>query len=281
MTLPDIGFIGAGQIGEPMVEKFLATGRRTAVYARRVEVRDRLAGRGAIIAAHQEELAAAPVVVTCLFSDAHVLQECTPIIEKMSPGSLFISHTTGSPLMIRRLRDIGHKGGVSVVEAPFSGKPEDIRRGELTVLLAGDDDAVDVAAGVVAAYASNIHRTGPLGTALAAKLLNNALFAACSQLTLSALAAGRSLGLDENKLLDVLAVSSGGSTAARYVAASEQDAQTYSARLPRYLRKDLASVRTVTADLGIDIEDLLAAAERGPMDLDDRAQADGLEKSRA
>lgn len=268
MTLPEIGFIGAGQIGEPMVEQLLAAGRTVMVYARREDVRDRLAARGATIAESPDELAAAPVVITCLFTDAQVLEFCTPIIEKMSPGGVFISHTTGSPVAIRKLGEIAAKTGVSVVEAPFSGNADAIRRGQLTVLLAGgDDEALGTAARTVTAYATEPQRTGGLGTALAAKLLNNALFAACSQLTLSALETGSALGIDERTLLDVLAASSGGSTAAQYIANSGKDATTYSAGLPRYLRKDLASVRAVTADLGIDISDILAAAERGPMDL--------------
>lgn len=273
MTLPEIGFIGVGQIGEPMVEQLLAAGRSVMVYARREDVRDRLAARGATIAETPDDLAAAPVVITCLFTDAQVLELCTPIIAKMSPGGVFISHTTGSPVAIRQLGESAVKSGVSVVEAPFSGNPESIRRRQLTVLLAGsDDEAVEVAAQTVTAYATEPQRTGGLGTALAAKLLNNALFAACTQLTLSALEAGSSLGIDERTLLAVLGASSGGTTAASYLAGSGQDAKTYSDRLLRYLRKDLASVRAVTADLGVDIGDLLAATERGPMDLsDDRA----------
>lgn len=268
MTLPEIGFIGAGRIGEPMVEQLLAAGRSVMVYARRADVRDRLAARGATLADTPDELAVAPVVITCLFTDAQVLELCTPIIAKMSPGGVFISHTTGSPVVIRKLGEIAVESGVSVVEAPFSGNPDSIRRGQLTVLLAGGDGtAVEVAAQTVTAYSTEPQRTGGLGTALTAKLLNNALFAACTQLTLSALAAGNSLGIDERTLLDVLGASSGGTAAGRYMAGSGQDVKTYSDRLPQYLRKDLASVRSVAADLGVDISDLLAAAERGPLDL--------------
>ncbi|WP_024795580.1 NAD(P)-dependent oxidoreductase [Tomitella biformata] len=268
MTSTAIGFIGTGLIGEPMVEQLLAAGRPTTVYARRAEVGDRLAHRGAVSASRPADLAAAPIVLACLFSDGQVLEVCPPIIAAMRPGSVFISHTTGSPVTTRRLAELALGSGVSIVEAPFSGNAAAIRRRDLTVLLAGEADGVEIAADVVAAYASTVLRTGGLGTALAAKLLNNALFAACSQLTLTAIEAGRTLGLDENRLLEVLAVSSGGSTAGRYIADSPQDSRAYSARLPRYLSKDLASVRQVAADLGVDIGDLLAAAERGPLDLD-------------
>ncbi|AZG45881.1 NAD(P)-dependent oxidoreductase [Gordonia insulae] len=265
--MDEVGFIGAGHIGEPMVERLLAAGRRVVVYARRQEVRDRLAACGATIVETPVELAELPVVITCLFSDEHVLDLCTPIVRQMKPGSVFISHTTGGPAAIRTLSESGSANGVSVVEAPFSGTPEAVRAGRLTVLLAGDDAAVEAAAEVVQAYADSPQCTGGPGTALAAKLLNNVLFAACTQATLSALDVAESLGIEQKTMLDVLAVSSGGSTAAGYISGSGVGARIYSDRLLRYLRKDVASVRIVAGELGIDIADLVAAAERGPMDV--------------
>lgn len=275
-----VGFIGTGNIGEPMVERLLAGGHPTTIYARKEAVRERLAARGALIVSTPVDLAAADLVAACLFTDEQVLEVCPPIIAEMRPGSVFLSHTTGSPGTVRRLADLAADRGVSVVEAPFSGNPDAIRRGQLTVLLAGDDAAVDVAESAVATYASNIIRTGALGTAQPAKLLNNALFAVSSQMTLSALRAANSLGISQETLLAVLAVSSGGNTAARYIAASGQDATEYSERLPRYLRKDLASVRHVADELGVDISAILTAAQLGPMDLtEDQPLGDQLEVS--
>ncbi|PXW32715.1 UNVERIFIED_CONTAM: 3-hydroxyisobutyrate dehydrogenase-like beta-hydroxyacid dehydrogenase [Williamsia faeni] len=277
---PRIGFVGTGLIGEPMVERLLADGCSTTVYARRPEVRERLGALGAITATTPEQLAAADVVVACLFTDDQVLEVCPPIIEKMRPGSVFLSHTTGSPSTVRRLGALAADVGVSVVEAPFSGNPAAIRRGQLTVMLGGEGTGVDIAAHTVSAYACNIIRTGGLGTALAAKLLNNALFAAFSQITLSALQSAETLGLTEEKLLEVLAACSGGSTAATYITASGQPAVTYSERLPRYLRKDLDTVRTVASELNVEINALLTAAELGPMNLvDDRLSTEQLESS--
>lgn len=273
MTTVHVGFVGTGNIGEPMVQQLVAAGTRTSVFARRREVADRLAAAGAELVAAPQSLAACNVVVSCLFTDAQVLEVCPPIIERMAPGSVFVSHTTGSPHSLTTLSRQARARGVSVVEAPFSGTPDAVRARTLTVLLAGDEQAVETAAATVDAYASTVIRTGALGTALPAKLLNNALFAACTQLTLSALDAARSVGISEETLLEVLSVSSGGSAAARYISASGKDARTYSSTLLRYLVKDLDSARSVAAELGADISPILAAAERGPMDLLARGDA--------
>lgn len=135
MTLPEIGFIGAGKIGEPMVEQLLAAARRVTVYVRCEKVRDGLAALGAKIAETPAERAFAPVVITCLFTDARVLELCTLIIEKMGLGGVFISHATGSPVAIRQLGESAVKSGVSVL------------------LAGGDDEATEAAAQSVKAYA--------------------------------------------------------------------------------------------------------------------------------
>ncbi|GAA3719109.1 NAD(P)-binding domain-containing protein [Gordonia hankookensis] len=268
-----IGFVGAGKIGEPMVERLLAAGRHPAVFARRPEVRDRLTRLGATMVPTAEDLATSDVVIACLFDDAQLTQVAGGIIERMTPGSVFVSHTTGSPRTIQRLNGIGDPRGVAIVDAPFSGTPELIRQGTLTVLLAGADDAMNRSAEIVGAYAATIHRMGPSGTALSAKLLNNALFAACTQVTLSALKAATDLGITEHAFLDLLADASGGSAASRYIAASGDDAEAYSRRISRYLTKDLDAATTAADDLAVDIGELLAAARLGPMDLGEPVSA--------
>ncbi|MDL9938087.1 NAD(P)-dependent oxidoreductase [Gordonia sp. ABSL1-1] len=274
MNQPRIGFVGTGNIGEPMVERLLGAGHPTSVFARRTEVRNRLAARGAVLVDSAAGIAeGADIVISCVFSDEQLMDVAPGIIEVMAPGSVFCSHTTGSPRNVERLAEIAAPREVAIVDAPFSGTPEIIRRGELTVLLGGTDPAADTARKAVSAYASRIHRIGALGTALSAKLVNNALFAAFTQITLSALQAGEELGISETALLAVLDDSSGGSTAARYIANSGQDAATYSARITRYLTKDLSSARAAAADIGADLDDLLAASRLGPMDLDEPAAA--------
>ncbi|MFT4042412.1 MAG: NAD(P)-dependent oxidoreductase [Gordonia sp. (in: high G+C Gram-positive bacteria)] len=263
-----IGFIGAGHIGEPMVQRLLADGVPVTVFARKPQVRQRLSALGAHIADSIEALADNTIVIACLFDDAQLSQLAPSIIEGMSAGSVFASHTTGSPRTIRMLEQIGTPHQVAIVEAPFSGTPARVRTGELTVMLAGEAAAVRRVDRIISAYAAHIHNTGALGTASSTKLLNNVLFAACTQVTLSAIECARQLGIDEKVLLAVLADCSGDSTAARYIAASAEDCTAYAARISRYLSKDLVAARATAIDLDADISTLLAASRLGPMNLD-------------
>lgn len=262
-----LGFVGAGQIGEPMIERLLEAGRQVSVFARRPEVRRRLGAAGATTVDDPNDLAGVDVLIACLFDDEQIREICVPVVRRLRRGALFVSHTTGSPKFVRNLGDSVAERGVGVVDASFSGNAAGIRRGELTVMLGGREEHVTVAKHVVADYADRVLKTGPLGSALSVKLLNNVLFAACTQLTLTAIDAATSLGIDEEKFLAVLATASGGSTAARYLASSGLPAAEFASHLPHYLAKDVAAARAAAADLDLDITTLVTAAGLGPMEL--------------
>lgn len=263
-----IGFVGAGQIGAPMIERLLAAGRKVSVWARNPGTRSTLGAAGAILVDSADELADTDILGSCLFDDGQVLEVLAPILTRMRSGAIVFSHTTGSPAAVAQLSELAAPQGISIVDAAFSGDAEMVRSQRLTVLLGGPESAVDTVERIVRAYASTVLRTGALGTALVTKLLNNILFAAHTQLALSALTCAASAGIEEDAFLDVLAASSGGSAAARYLAAAAVPAEQFARGLPRYLAKDVAAAAAVADELGLDIAALVAATRVGPMDLE-------------
>ncbi|MFD9502991.1 NAD(P)-dependent oxidoreductase [Streptomyces sp. NPDC060035] len=261
-----IGFLGAGHIGEPMVERVLAAGHPVRVYARRPEVSSRLAALGAELVDTAQDLAACDAVVSCLYDDAQMLDVLPGVVAALGPHTVLLSHTTGAPATLDRLDGYAPGARAAIVDAAFSGTAEAVRAGRLTVFLGGEPAHVATAREVVAAYAAPVVATGPRGSALRVKLLNNLLFAAISQVTLRGLAAGRAMGVAEDALLEALSVSSGGSAAGAYIAA-RGGPEGYVAAVAPFLRKDLAACRDTAAQSGVDLALLLGAARDGPMDL--------------
>lgn len=264
-TVGTVGFIGAGRIGEPMVERLLAAGHDVRVYARRPEIRDRLSALGAEFVDRPRDIATADVVVSCLYSDAQVLEVLPDVVRAMAAGTVLVSHTTGTATT-SRLDEFSPTGRAAIVDAPFSGTAESVRSGVLTVFLGGDPRDVAVARRVVGAYASPVIPVGARGSGMTVKLLNNLLFAAISQVTLRGLEAGRALGVEEETLLEALSLGSGGTTAGRYIA-SRGGSESFAAAVAPFLRKDLLACREVAADADADLSALFAVAEGGPMNL--------------
>lgn len=263
-----IGFVGAGQMGEPMVLRLVDAGYRVQVFARRPEVRERLAAAGAVpvdsVAAVTRD---AGVVISCLFSDPQLIEVAggaDGLLASADPGTVVVSHTTGTVSTLTKLT--ADFPGPVLVDAPVSGGAHDIAAGTLTVLLGGPDDAVARAQPVLAAYADPVITTGELGTALNLKLINNVLFAANAQLVAGAVELGKSLGVRDTSLFEALAQCSGGSRAAGYVQ-SAGGVESFAKVVAPFMRKDVAACIEAAADRGVELGQLRTVAETGPLDL--------------
>lgn len=254
-------------MGAPMVGRLLAAGVDTTVYARRAEVREELARAGAMVTAGlSHAVRDADVVVTCLYSDAQLLEVAlgpAGLLATMMPGSILVVHTTGSPATARSLAEAGAPRDVHVVDAPVSGGAVDIAQARLTVMLGGAPADIERVKPVIAAYADPIFEIGALGSAQGVKLLNNALFAANVQLVAEAERVANELGVDTATLARVVQHSSGASYVMGLLTAMDSIASLVEVA-GHFLRKDIDVVTDVARGLGVDLGLLGDVAERGP-----------------
>jgi 3-hydroxyisobutyrate dehydrogenase-like beta-hydroxyacid dehydrogenase len=158
--------------------------------------------------------------------------------------------------------------GVHVVDAPFSGTPDNVRAGSLTVLLGGAGHAVTQVEPAVRSYAGTVIRTGGLGSALVLKLLNNMVFAANVQIGLEVSRLVEKAGIPIEAGLAVLRHSSGGTTALNYMAAYPSSA-AYADEVRPFLAKDVAVVEQVASALGLDLGFLATVVRGGALDVTD------------
>jgi 3-hydroxyisobutyrate dehydrogenase-like beta-hydroxyacid dehydrogenase len=271
-----VGFLGAGQLGEPMVERLLGAGHDVVVYARREKVRRRLEAKGAEIADSVADLArGSDVLISCLFSDAQLRETGIGpdgFIANAKQGAVFVSHTTGTLSTLEALRDSSPSAPV-ILDAPVRGTIENIDAGTLTVLLGGPSDAVASVTPILAAYADPVLATGALGSALALKLINNLLFAANAQLLAAATQLGEQLRVAPDVLLFTLQVCSARSHAADQ-AYRIGGMDRFAELAGPFLRKDIAACREAAAEAGVKLGFLGTAVQQGPLDLDVRSGRD-------
>jgi 3-hydroxyisobutyrate dehydrogenase-like beta-hydroxyacid dehydrogenase len=264
-----VGFLGAGQLGEPMVERLLGAGHDVVVCARREEVRRRLQAKGATIAGSVADLARdSDVLISCLFSDAQLRETGIGpdgFIANAKDGAVFVSHTTGTLSTLELLRD-GSAAPPVILDAPVSGTADDIAAGTLTVLIGGPSDAVAAVTPILAAYADPVVATGALGSALALKLINNLLFAANAQLLAAATQLAEQLGVEPSVLLSTLQVCSARSHAAEQ-AQRIGGMDRFAELAGPFLRKDIAACREAAAEAGVELGLLETAVREGPLAL--------------
>jgi 3-hydroxyisobutyrate dehydrogenase len=115
-TLPKVGFIGLGIMGQYMAGHILGAGYELHVNNRTRSKGDALVARGAIWHDHPGEVAAASDIVITIVGypndvEAIYLGE-GGILDRARPGSVLIDMTTSSPALAERIAGIASPRGV-------------------------------------------------------------------------------------------------------------------------------------------------------------------------
>jgi 3-hydroxyisobutyrate dehydrogenase len=212
-----VGFIGLGSQGGPMARRIIEGGYPMTLSARRPASLEPFADTSAKVAGSPAELgAASDLVCLCVVGDADV-DEITcgehGLLAAMKPGSVIAVHSTVHPNTCRALAEKAAAQGVSVIDAPVSGGGPAAAEGRLLVMAGGDGDVVERCRPVFETYADPVVHLGELGSGQTTKLLNNLLFTANLGTAATALSLASALGVDPDRLSEVVSRSSGNSFA--------------------------------------------------------------------
>lgn len=253
--MSQIGFVGAGRMGAPMVRRLVEAGHEVRALGRSVEKRRAVSELGAQPVTDLADIGAdAGVVIVCVFTDDQVRQVCleSVLLSAMRPGASLVIHTTGSPRTAEAIAAEAESHDVAVVDAPVSGGPHDIAAGHVTLFVGGPDHAVEQVRPVLASYGDPILHVGPIGAGQAVKLINNTMFAAQIGLLHEAVRLGDRLGIDERRLLDAIGHGSAASRVASIVA-TRGSVDAFIEMVGEFVGKDVAVVRKTAAELGSDL----------------------------
>ena len=171
-----VTFLGLGVMGFPMAGWLKRAGLEVTVFNRTAEKADRwvseYGGRKAETAA--DAASDAEAVFSCLGDDPDLREVILGqgVIEAMSPGTLFIDHTTASADMARELEKAGSARGIQCLDAPVSGGQAGAEGGQLTVMVGGESFAFEQAEPLINSYAKTVRLVGPSGCGQLTKMAN-------------------------------------------------------------------------------------------------------------
>jgi len=210
----NIGFVGLGAMGEPMAQNLLKAGFRMTVYGRRPEALKNVLASGARPVRILSDLACCDVVFIMVNTGDQVEDVVLGkdgIIQgfKDDHSLIIIVMSTISPMTIKKISGLMRSKKISFVDAPVSGMPVVAMRGTLTFMVGGQEDVVESVKPYLQVMGKNIFYTGPLGTGLATKLLNNILAIANLYLLPEVMRIGIEAGLDVKTMVEVFRTSSG------------------------------------------------------------------------
>jgi 3-hydroxyisobutyrate dehydrogenase-like beta-hydroxyacid dehydrogenase len=151
-------------MGTPMALRLLAAGHELSVWNRTEERTKPAIHEGAIAAATPAEAElGANAVITMLLDDAayeEVLFGVHRLIDALSPGLLHILCGTISVALADRLTVEHASRGIDLVGAPVFGSASDAEDGQLWVVAAGADEAVERARPLLEAFSRGITLAG-------------------------------------------------------------------------------------------------------------------------
>jgi 3-hydroxyisobutyrate dehydrogenase-like beta-hydroxyacid dehydrogenase len=146
-----IGFIGLGNMGEPMARNLIRAGHRLTIYNRTRQRAETLESEGARVADTPADAAAdAEVLITMLADDRAVRSvllgagpEQTPAIDALAPEAIHMSASTIGIECSKELEREHRVRSQGYVATPVIGRAEAARDKALWVIAAGAEDAVE------------------------------------------------------------------------------------------------------------------------------------------
>jgi 3-hydroxyisobutyrate dehydrogenase len=203
--LRDVGVIGAGRIGQPIIGHLTRHGFVVQAcdidHAKRQAVEE----RGGQWATLEQLMRTAQAILICVGYDRELRDlMVNGLATQTARGTILAVLSTVNPRTVQELDARARAAGVVVVDATLCRGARAADAGTLLSFVAGEPDAVERLKPVVAAYSSDIVYTGATGTAQAAKAANNLLMWACLIANHEALALAARFGVDVDLLREAL-----------------------------------------------------------------------------
>ncbi|MEM9498773.1 MAG: 3-hydroxyisobutyrate dehydrogenase [Pseudomonadota bacterium] len=200
-----IGFIGLGNMGAPMAANLAAAGHAVTGFDTAG-----VTAKGVTPGASAQSVAdGADVVITMLPNGDILRAVASQVIPAMRPGAVLLDCSTVDVASARAVADQAGSAGLAALDAPVSGGIGGAQAGTLTFMVGGADAAFTTAGPLFDIMGQTAVHCGPAGNGQAAKICNNMILGATMIVTCEAFALADKLGLDRQRMFDVVSTSSG------------------------------------------------------------------------
>jgi len=203
--MSNIGWIGAGVMGEPMAGHLIKAGHHLTIFTRTKSKAKELIDGGAKWANSPQEAAKDQDFICTMVGYPQDVREVVfgkeSVINTIKPGSIFIDFTTSKPSMAMEIAETLKRKGISSLDAPVSGGDVGAREGTLSIMVGGDEKAFNVAKPILEKLGKTIILQGGPGAGQHTKMCNQIQIAGTMIGMIEALVYGAKAGLDLETML--------------------------------------------------------------------------------
>jgi 3-hydroxyisobutyrate dehydrogenase len=204
-TVTRIGWVGLGVMGAPMCGHLLRQGYPLTVFTRTPSKAAGVLSQGANWVASPLAVAkASEVVFTMVGSPLDVRQVYlgeAGLLKGARAGSLLVDMTTSAPSLAREIFEAARSRGVQSIDAPVSGGDVGAREATLSIMVGGEEKAVDAIIPLLGALGRSIVYQGGPGMGQQAKLCNQIVIAGTMVGVCESLVYGYRAGLNLETML--------------------------------------------------------------------------------
>jgi 2-hydroxy-3-oxopropionate reductase len=205
--MKNIGFIGLGIMGKPMVLNLLKAGFSVSVLEKSAAASEvKLAG-AKLCASPPVLVQSVDLVITMLPDSPEVeavLYGEDGIIRHMKNGQIFVDMSTISPLTAKKIHSDLAKYGVEALDAPVSGGQVGAEAATLSIMVGGSSEAFNQALPIFQAMGKNIVHIGVAGAGQITKACNQMIVGMTIQAVSEAFTLANQAGVDLEKMREVL-----------------------------------------------------------------------------
>ncbi len=210
---PKLGFVGLGNIGEPICRNLLEEGYEIAVHDVSPEAMARLGDTGAEPVGSPEQLGAVADVVLLSLPNSAVVEKVVlgddGLAGVLSEGKVLIDTSSSKPHSTRTIAERLAASGVEMLDAPVSGGVLRAREGKLAVMVGGRREVFDRYSEILRAFGEHVFYVGDHGTAHLLKALNNLLSATTLTSAAEAMILAEKAGIAPETFIEVVNASNG------------------------------------------------------------------------
>ncbi len=255
-SLPRVGFIGLGIMGQSMAGHLLAAGHPLAVYNRSADKTASLVARGAVPCATPADVARRSDVVITMVGYPRDVEEVWLGPQGLIANArqaLLIDMTTSSPDLAARLAAQAAEAGHQALDAPVSGGDVGARDGKLSIMCGGEASAFDRALPVLSLMGTNIRLMGPAGAGQHTKMANQLVIASTLMGVCEGLAYAKAAGLDPSEVLQAIGGGAAGSVQLNVMGARIVKGDFAPGFFIEHFLKDLGIALAEAQRLGLDL----------------------------
>jgi 3-hydroxyisobutyrate dehydrogenase-like beta-hydroxyacid dehydrogenase len=232
----NIGFVGLGLMGQPMVERLLQAGFTLQVFSENAQAMSTLQRQGALPGSSVADVADKVDVfcscrVTAQQSQA-VFTSPDGVLAATNLPPVCIDFATIDPMTSRDIGRTLAAAGIDFLDAPISGGPDGVRAGTLSIIVGGTTAAVTKVNSIFDALGKQTFHMGEVGAGVTTKLCNNLISISTHALVAEAMVLGAKCGVDSAALYEVMRNSSGYSRTLERVVPNHFLTRDFKARQP-------------------------------------------------